>query len=420
MTGSLRERPAVRRVLGAAIAATVVCGVLAAVSRGDAKTVTGAGRVDTNGSVVVTPAGAQSYVLGGSANLHEGDVVEAREGTMTVRLIDGAVLEGLPKSDESDATRVRAGAVPELVRGELLVTAPRGTTVDSAGNHVTTTPTGEEAAIRLERSLALHISSYRGSATIDSAGQVRVVPALRAMEVAVLGQPPSSPKALGLAHPDNWDRRFLGEAIDLGQTLQSLSNAYSPTLRPDEGRSAAFYQNLLPALSGARGYDDRLVQLSAGRPQGEILVASAIAALGQQGELANRWRSLFAFRDDGATWGLVALDQHVAIGPLVAAVNAAVDRTTFQFAAAVPTPPAPVAADGVPARDPAAPADAPAPEPTARPGPVTPTLPNEGPGSVVVKVPEPAPGETQPPADGGLVGGLVDVLGNLLGGLLGP
>ena len=423
MTEILRERSAAHRVLGAVIVVVLCIGIAAAIAGKGPGAIAGAGRLDTEGRAFVTRVDGTTLTVSGPTTLHDGDVAEAREGTMTLELPDGTKLEGRPGGARSEATKVKAGPVVELVRGELLVTAAHAARVSAADNQVKVQPsTASPAAVRLARSLAVKVGAYSGSAVIDSAGQQRTVPALREMEIAVLGRPPAAPKPLAVDHPDAWDLRFLGEALELGGTLQSLSNAYSATLRADEGRTAAFYENLLPALANVQGFDDSLVRSAPSRLQGETLVGAAIVALGRIGDTPSRWSSVFAFRDDGAAWGLVALDQMVSSGPLLAAVKGAVDHTTFEFAAPAAAPVTPAATPpttGTPSTTPTTTPTTQPDTPTTEPGgtlpPVTqPTLPPFTLPPVTLPPPPSGGGST-----GTLVGGVVDTVGQLLGGLLG-
>ncbi|MGI8663985.1 MAG: hypothetical protein ACR2LQ_12375 [Acidimicrobiales bacterium] len=426
MKRSLREQPAAPRVIGAVIVIVLCIGIATAVARNGGDKIGGAGRLDTSGHALVTRADGTAFTVSGSTTLHDGDVAEAQEGTITLELPGGAKLEGLPGSDRGEPTKLKAGRVVELIGGDLLVTSSHPTHVDAADNHVTIEPPSSgAAAVRMGRSLAVSVRAYRGSALIDSAGQERRIPTLRQIEVAVLGQPPARPRPLSVERPDSWDLRFLGEAIELGTALQSLSSAYSPTLRADEGRTAGFYENVLPLLRNVKGFDEAFSSSSPKRPQGEILVGAAIVALGRDGDAAARWSSVFAFRDDGAAWGIVALDQGVSTGPLLEAVKAAIDHTTFEFAAATPTPPAgpaPTATPPSPTPGPNAPASPvgnSAPSGPSQQGPTTPPAPAPAPPLLP---PIDLPPVTVPPPEGsgsGLIPDLANTVGQLLGGLFG-
>jgi hypothetical protein len=87
---------------------------------------------------------------------------------------------------------------------------------------------------------------------------------------------------------------------------------------------------VLPGLSDEPEFTVNL--LAPGRPAGETLVGAALADLGDRGTFGERWRSVFGFRDAGAAWGLVALDQGVDRAPLLGAITQAVDSSPITIA----------------------------------------------------------------------------------------
>src|SRR5207237_6084444 len=133
------------------------------------------------------------------------------------------------------------------------------------------------------RSLAVGAAVYRGSATFDSAGQRRVIPALRALDVSALGRPPAaaSPLKVDDADTDPWDRRFLGEAIDLGHTLANYSNVYTKTLGGN-GATVGAYAEVLPGLADEREFKNELLA-EAPVDSGERFIGAAIASLRREG-----------------------------------------------------------------------------------------------------------------------------------------
>jgi hypothetical protein len=284
--------------------------------------------------------------------------------------------------------------------------------------------TAREGATRIRGGLALTAGVYEGSARVESAGSTLDVPALRQAAIASFGVVPAAPSALEYSDSDAWDQRYLGLAIEIGKELQAKSDGFSSQLRPGEGLTPGFYTTLLPdlpdrALTGCPAALDG--SLGEGRRPGEVLVGTALALQGRSGSFTTRCKEAFAFRDDGATWGLVALDQSVRSLPairerLVTAIGRLPNESTI--AALAPPPdvsraaefsePIAVEAPSAPsAPAPAAPAPAPAPAPAVPvptvPGlePVTPLLP------------------TLPAPEDGLLTPVTDLVGNLLGGLLG-
>jgi len=140
---------------------------------------------------------------------------------------------------------------------------------------------------------------------------------------------------------------------------------------------------------------------------------------------------VFSFRDQGARWGLVALDQKVSRGPLLSEVDDALGRRSVGPAPAALG--APSAAVGLPL---AGGAPGPTTPPTDSSGNTIP--PSPGPNRNTTTTTSPVGAITVPPIIGGpqppgsptttvapgpvrgLVQGVGNVVGGLLGGLLNP
>src|SRR5690606_7698895 len=121
---------------------------------------------------------------------------------------------------------------------------------------------------------------------------------------------------------DPWDRRYLAAAVEVGETLQSLAQGYTNNLNPGEGRTPGFFRLVLPGLDDEPEFSGDLIDGE--RPPGETLIGAAITDLGRRGSFVQRWSSVFTFRDQGALWGLVALDQDVSGTPLLGTVQEAI------------------------------------------------------------------------------------------------
>ena len=366
------------------------------------------------GSRVLIGEGSQGLKpVEGRRTVQLGAQVKVLAGSATVELEDGARLE------VREGSEVRLGSPIVLDAEDLLVTAGKSAVRVSAGGSEVTV----SGVARVTRDLAVSAAAYRGSVTMHSAARTLEVPALRQAEVPSLGVLPLHPEPLRYNTADPWDRRFLGTAMDLTDQLESRSHGFTSSLRPGEGQTPGFYRLLIPALEEEPAFDDDA--LREGRDPGETLVGAAIAVTGKQGTFVERWTRVFTFKDEGATWGLVALDQQVSDpGALVETVDVAIGSKpaaeSFAFilqpTAAPPvvvTPVAPVPETPAPA--PVAPAPrAPAP---AQPAPVTPPAAQPP----LITLPElptliPAPTADQP----GILTPLLDTVTGLLDGLLAP
>ncbi|HEX2701278.1 MAG TPA: hypothetical protein VHM89_13845 [Acidimicrobiales bacterium] len=346
----------------------------------------------------------------GNRTLHVGAQVKVLDGSASISLEDGARL------DVRKGSEIGLGSPLSLVADDLLVTSGRAPVkVAVAGSAVTV-----DGVARLTRDLAVSAATYRGSVTVQSAARTLVVPALRQTQVPSLGVLPATAEPLDYDTKDIWDRRFLGVAMELTDQLEARSRGFTNLLEPGSGRTAGFFRLLLPALENEPAFDQDL--LSDTRPPGETLIGAAIAVSGKIGSFVERWDSVFRFKGQGASWGLVALDQQVNnADSLVHTVDVAIGGQSFAFAPAPtvapvvePPPPAPVEAP-TPQSTPRSSAPAPAPA-----APATPTKPAAEPPPLITlpELPELVPPAN--PDDPGLLTPLLDVVTDTLSGLLAP
>jgi hypothetical protein len=352
------------------------------------------------------------------------DGVTVRTGDR-VRVVSGEAEMQLPRRARlllRKGSQVIVGRQPTLTAGDAVAEVEdQPLTVRSAGSAVT----ARRGATRIRGGLALTAGVYEGSARVHSAGSSLDVPALRQAAIASFGVVPAAPSALEYSETDQWDQRYLGVAIEIGEELQNKSDGFSAQLRPGEGRTPGFYTILLPdlpdrALAGCPAALDG--SLGEGRRPGEVLVGTALALQGRSGSFTTRCKEAFAFRDDGATWGLVALDQRVRSLPAIRErLVSAIGRLPTGATIAALAPPADLGRSA----DVAEPAVAAPPADTSTPSPATPA-PSPAPTPAPVPVPtipglEPVTPLLPPVPDptGGLLTPVTDLVGNLLGGLLG-
>lgn len=352
----------------------------------------GALRIELDGRAVV----GDETLDAGTHRLDPGDVVEIEEGSGVVALPGAGTVELRTgsKLEVDDEPVLLAGDA--LLAGEALTVSADGTTVALSGG-----------AARMSRATGVAIAVYRGTAGVRSGGRSLPggLPALRQVVVPDAGLLPRRVSPLAYAdEPDPWDRRWLGPAIDLGAELDARSVGLSA------GRSEA--DDVVVALAG-----DSAPAAAAGRSPGEAAVGAAIAAVGEGGSLEERLAAAFAFRDQGARWGLVALDRAADREPLLAALDGALDEEAPVLFASAPagagggaTPSVTVPSGsttsppstGPPPTGPPPPDD---PPPTTSPPPTTPPP----------TVPTPTiPPTTPPPVT--IPGPVEEIVGGLLGG----
>lgn len=370
----------------------------------------GEARMTPNGRVEVQRSGHGFQRVTHTTTMHRGDQVRVVNGGAVLQLADRRAIE------LRDGSQLALGADPELVAADALIEAARSRlTVVVGGTRVVLTDGVGRLA---NRNGAVVVAVYHGSADVDSAGR-RLdggVPALRQVTVAAPGliQDRATPLDYDEQRPDPWDLRFLSDAIALGVELNSRSRAV--TTATDAGDTAGFYRQLVPALAREPQLTQSLVdQVRAGgqRPTGETLVGLAITASGDHGSFVERLQSVFGFHDQGARWGLVALDQGVDRVGVLSTVEQALGRLAplsaiGQVASAGPPPP------GTTPVTPGTPGTPATTTPPSRP-PTRPTTPPRTPTPTVVAPPP----KTGTPIDPGAAA-LVDTINGLLGPVVTP
>lgn len=425
---------AVLVAIAGAVAIVVFVAGVAAVVRDDEELPTAGARIHLEGAANRFDDGEVEPLSDGDV-LEAGDQVEVTEGTATFELADGGSIEARAGGDDVDDSRLEIGAPVRLLAGDVLATGPAGVAIEADGTRITLHSGSVDGAARVRRDLAVTTATYRGTTEVDSAGQRREIPALRQLSVSSVGRPASTPDPLQYDPADPWDLRFLGEAIDLTRQLDSLARSF--TAQGVARTNAADYEALLPRLADEAAFDASY--LDPGRSAGDTLVGAAIAVLGGGGGFAERWAEVFAFRDDGAAWGLVAVDQAVSDGAVLGDVTTALERSMRVDPPEVASPPV----TQVPADEPDGDDGGGGPPPTTTStttpssGPSAPPADDGPPTTIIPPLPPLIPPITLPtlplpdlpslggdpglplPDSGGLLDSLLQPLEDLLGGLIG-
>jgi len=361
-------------------------------------------RLKVDGQVQVDTSRQLLQLSSGKHTIHPGDRVKVLSGSAMLERADGGTLE-LRRGSE-----VRFGDDPALLAGSALAVAgDQPLVIEAAGSKLSV----DKGAARLTRTLAVSAASYRGSVSVDSLGQMIDVPALREVSIPAAGLLPAHVSPISYTDADAWDRRYLGVAIELADQLQARSEGLTSSLSTGEGHSAGFFRTVLPALSHERDFQPTLLQRT--RTPGETLVGATLVELGRQGTFAERWARAFSFRDDGATWGLVALDQGINdVTRVTGSLDEAIGRAPLLLAAPAPAPVAVNAVPAAPVADAAKPQTVPkptAPPVTAPPSPGLVTPPVTVPVVPPVTVPTPTTGTPLDP----LLDPLTQTVNKLLG-----
>ncbi len=393
------------RLLSAVVAALLVAGVAAAVAvSGDRapSSAVGEGRLDIQGTALVGHAGHERTVHK-TRDLVTGDNVTIASGSGRLFLSPGGYVE------LRRGTRIMVDHGPDLMSGSLLAVADGpAVVVESLGTLVRATA----GATRLTVNLGLQVDVLAGAADITSAGRRLDVAALRSAHVPAVGLVPGQPVPLVVTADDSWDQRYLAAVIDSEAALENLARGFSGQVGVDQAQTLASYQALLPGLGGNGDFDQS--SIDGGRAPGETLLAAAIAMLGRRGDSFHvRFADALAFRGQGATWALVAMDELVPSLPALAnMVSSAVGQPPQQ---AAPVLAGSQVATGSPPPIRSTTSATPAPRPNAlRPSATPPTPPT--PARTTVPAAGPAPSA---PLDG-LLAPVLDPVLSLLNGLLSP
>jgi hypothetical protein len=373
-------------------------------------------------SVALSRDGGPYRPVDDDVSLSRGDRVRLSAGEATLRLPDNGRM--LLRA----GSNVRLESQPVLLRGDVIaIPGRKPITVRALESRVV----AHSGVVRVRSGFGVTAAVYDGLARLTTAGRTLSVPALRQASITAYGLLPDRPSPLNYNQddPDPWDLRYLATAIELSVDLQDRSEGFTTQLREGQGRTLGFYRLLLPRLEREQGVaaclSDRVSDQ--GGPQGETLVGASIALEASGGTFLERCRATFAFREEGATWGLVALDQGLtrlsairkvlsdAVGRLPVSATFAAPPLSAPIEAAAPV--APVAETPPPAETPRA-GTATGPDGgTAAPAGQEP--PAEGLLPAVPAVPGLPPVETPRDPDTGLLEPLLNPVESVVGGLLG-
>lgn len=277
-----------------------------------------------------------------------------------VRLTSGRARLEMARAIEIDlrtASDVTVDRVPVLHGGEALVRTTR-TPLRVRGSSNSAALVEADSVVRLSKTLVYGAGVYRGGAVLDSARRTLRVPALRQAAVSAVGVLPAQPLPVLVDATDEWDRRYLGLAIELTRQLDAVSDGFSANVVTPTRSPIDVVHEALPAARA----DGLPAAVARGRRAGELLVGAAIATAADA-----PFGPVFEFRDRGAAWGLVALDQHIvdpdalfALLELALGTAPIIDTTTAAPPLGSPSPPAAETARG--ADDAIPPAASPPPE----------------------------------------------------------
>jgi hypothetical protein len=254
--------------------------------------------------------GGERLALGaGDHQLAVGDELRVTDGRAVLALPGDGAIELRGGRAPGHNSQLVVGPVPLLLDGHALVVADDGAVRIDSGR---TTLSLAGGAARVRASSSVTFSVYSGAGEVEALGRELPdgVPALRQVTVPATGELPrrTVPIVYDEEQPDPWDRRYLGAAIELDPQFRLRSRALERDLARDGSGSldAEFLARIVPGLASEKAFTDEL--LDPRRSIAETVIGASIV-LSDSRDFADRWRSTFDFRSQGAEWGLVALDQ---------------------------------------------------------------------------------------------------------------
>lgn len=395
------------RRLGLAAGAVAVLGIALALWRAfgpggdDGRTA----RLAVDGTAEVTLADGRVELESGSRDVELGERITMVDGTAVLTL-DGASFHLRDALDLDGAagepTSLVVADAPDLTAGAVLVEGSQRTPVVVDDALVTV----DRGAAQVGReATGASVRAYVGRVGVSPADgvgdRVGAVEALRSLSVTAGPSVAGDTPPLSFRPADPWDRRFLGDAIAFGDELERKAIGLVQNLPARAEVDADFLRRTIPDLGRQEGFNARLVEPD--REPAETLIGASIVALGRSGGVPVRWAEVFRFREAGAHWGLVALDQGVNEQPALELIDDAIGREELAFSGPPSTSPEPGPAPG----------PGPDPDPGPDPGPPT-TPPPTGPPPTTPPEEPPDGGGPLPPT----IDPVDDLVDDLLGGLL--
>lgn len=279
---------------------------------------------EVTGSVTVRGGDTGSHTLREGEDVPAGSVVRTGpDGFVRLTAGGGHAVELLGESQISIAGPARIAL--EMGRALGVAGPDRPLAVDSRGVSVRA---AGGASTRIERLLgALRVAVYAGTARVELVGRGVDVPALR--ELVIAGGVPleRAPRPLTLSPADRWDKQLLGDVLAFDQDVSQFGRGFNAEFA---GRVVA-PEFFTPFVTVAN--------LSFLRPQiptsepSEVLVGLVFATQlasrpGATGGVSRSFTDVLALRDQGASWGLIAKEKGLSLGPLRKAVLDAIRRGT--------------------------------------------------------------------------------------------
>ncbi|HZA60953.1 MAG TPA: hypothetical protein VE754_04635 [Actinomycetota bacterium] len=250
------------------------------------------------------------------------DITDLQSGAQVRAGSDGRARVELPQgrielAPEAEIRLSRPNA-PEILAGSVLAeTGPRLTL-----NVGEVEVVGYNGVVRIDRDLALQVAVYAGTAMLPGSGLGSPLTAFQQIGV-VGGVVPRGPQPLVVDVEDPWDLRLLGEAIDIGSSLDQQQTGLATKLQ------GAFVRDVVLDILREELPAAYLAELFDAHPPAEVIIASLVAAGVHSTDVATTLQEILELRRLGASWVVIAGSYGVArtlLGSMTHIVGKIVDE----------------------------------------------------------------------------------------------
>lgn len=263
-----------------------------------------------DGSVIEVAGGDGTWeTLSEGRTVAAGSRIRAGDGPATLQLRDAAVslAAGALAELGSDTVDLESGEV--LVEGDGVRVRLGDTTIAGSG------------VFRVAAGVAARAAVYEGEATVHRPAQERQVPALRELDLSAF-RLAASPAPLRYREGDTWDQELLADALTFDGEAARLTRGIERELGSRPLRPRFYRQYAAPAVVSLLADGAAVSRGRAFGPPADVLLALFVSeAAAGTAPLAPVVEQILGLRDQGARWGLIAVELDIPSSEVVAAID---------------------------------------------------------------------------------------------------
>lgn len=272
-----------------------------------------------NGSATLVREG-KAQTVRKDINVAAGDsLVLSRGGVAELRLAKGRVLELRDARVE-----LTSDTALRLSRGSILSDIQAPLDIDLESSRLS----ADRGTFRVDRALSTRVGNYAGEPiTVRAGSSSLAIPAYRQTVVAG-GIIPKVVAPLRINRKDPWDQRLVSEALDLEQRLVNFARGLEAQLGPSSG--IEFFRAVAPL-----GLDVVFLEPVLGSRRSDVLIGLLLAVdakVGSANPVQSRFEKIFDLWNDGASWGLLAMEFGVPQDGLFSRLLQAVEKAGIRVA----------------------------------------------------------------------------------------